>query len=333
MKLKTFIDRPILSAVISIVIVLVGVIGLTSLPIEQYPDIATPTIQVTATYTGANAETVQNSVIVPLEEAINGVEEMLYMTSTASNMGTATIQVYFKQGTDPDMATVNVQNRVSKATGQLPSEVTQIGVSVSKRQSSMIQIFTMYSSDDAHDDIFISNYLKINVIPQILRISGVGEASFLGPDYSIRVWMKPDIMAQHGLVPADITKVVAEQNLESPTGYLGENSENTFLYTMKYSGRLETPEQFEEIIVRSSADGEVLKLGEVADIELGADSYEKIGESNGHPGVNCIVFQTAGSNANEINEQLDQLHGDPEQDLPPGVKISKIKSNKDFLDA
>ena len=332
MKLKTFIDRPILSAVISIVIVLVGVIGLTSLPIEQYPDIATPTIQVSATYTGANAETVQNSVIVPLEEAINGVEDMLYMTSTASNMGTATISVYFKQGTDPDMATVNVQNRVSKATGQLPSEVTQIGVSVSKRQSSMIQIFTMYSSDDAYDDIFISNYLKINVIPQILRISGIGEASCLGPDYSIRIWMKPDVMAQYGLVPSDIAKVLSEQNLESPTGYLGENSKNTFLYTMKYRGRLEKPEEFESIVVRSLPDGEVLLLKDVADIELGADSYEKIGEANGHPGVNCIVFQTAGSNANEINIQLDQLLEEIEPDLPPGMKVAKILSTKDFLD-
>ncbi len=330
---KTFIDRPILSAVISIVIVLAGVIGLVTLPIEQYPDIATPTIQVTATYTGANAETVQNSVIVPLEEAINGVEDMIYMTSTASNMGSASITVYFKQGTDPDMATVNVQNRVSKATGQLPSDVTQVGVSVSKRQSSMIQIFTMYSSDDAYDDIFISNYLKINVIPQILRISGVGEASSLGADYSIRIWMNPEVMAQYNLVPSDISNALAEQNIESPTGYMGENSDNTFLYTMKYRGRLEKTEEFEEIVIRSLADGEVLRLKDVAVIELGADSYEKIGEANGHPGVSCIVFQTAGSNANEINTELDKLLKEIEPDLPPGLKISKILSTKDFLDA
>ena len=330
---KTFIDRPILSAVVSILIVLVGVIGLVSLPIEQYPDIATPTIEVTATYTGANSETVQNSVIAPLEEAINGVEDMIYMTSTASNMGSATITVYFKQGTDPDMATVNVQNRVSKATGQLPSEVTQVGVSVSKRQSSMIQIFTLYSSDDVYDDIFITNYLNINVIPQILRISGVGEASSLGPDYSIRIWMKPEVMAQYNLVPSDISNALAEQNIESPTGYMGENSDNTFLYTMKYRGRLEKPEEFEEIVIRSLSDGEVLRLKDVATIELGADSYEKIGKANGHPGVSCIVFQTAGSNANEINIELEKLLKEIEPDLPPGLKLSKILSTKDFLDA
>jgi HAE1 family hydrophobic/amphiphilic exporter-1 len=248
MTLKTFIDRPILSAVISIVIVFAGIIGLSSLPVERYPDIATPTITVEATYTGANAETVQKSVIAPLEEAINGVENMLYMTSEANNMGGATIKVYFKQGTDPDMATVNVQNRVSKTTGQLPADVTKGGVSVSKQQSSTVVILSLYSSDDKFDDLFLSNYAKINIVPQILRVSGMGGVNTLGSEYSIRIWLKPDIMAQYGLIPSDITAALGEQNIESPTGNLGENSDNTFQYTMKYRGRYEKPEEFGNIV-------------------------------------------------------------------------------------
>ena len=248
--LKIFIDRPILSAVISILIIFLGFIGLNTLPIERYPNIATPTVTISATYTGANAETVQKSVLAPLEEAINGVENMLYMTSEATNNGAATIRVYFKQGTDPDMATVNVQNRVSKVTAQLPSDVTRSGVSVSKQQASIVAVFALYSSDNKFDQDFVSNYTRINLLPQILRINGVGGVSVLGSEYAIRIWLKPDVMAQYNLIPSDITTVISNQSFESPTGNLGDNSSNTFQYTMKYRGRFETPEEYENIIIR-----------------------------------------------------------------------------------
>lgn len=273
MNLRTFIERPVLSAVLSITIVILGIIGLFTLPVEQYPDIAPPTVMVSTTYYGANAETLQKSVIAPLEEAINGVEDMTYMTSTATNNGSVTITIYFKQGVDPDMAAVNVQNRVSKATGQLPSEVTQVGVTTLKRQTSMLQIFSLSSPDDSYDESFLSNYISINLKPEILRIQGVGELVILGGDYSMRIWMKPDVMAQYKLVPSDVTAVLAEQNIEAATGSIGENSKETYQYTMKYTGRLLTPEEFGEIVIRSTADGEVLKLKDVADIELGRDSY------------------------------------------------------------
>ena len=244
MNLRTFIERPVLSAVISITIVVVGIIGLFSLPVEQYPDIAPPTIMVSTTYYGASAETLQKSVIAPLEEAINGVEDMTYMTSSATNSGSVSITVYFKQGTDPDMAAVNVQNRVSRATGQLPAEVPQVGVTTSKRQTSILQMFSLYSPDDSYDENFLSNYISINLKPQILRISGVGDLMIMGGEYSMRVWMKPDVMAQYKLIPSDITGVLAEQNIESATGSFGENSDETYQYTMKYTGRLITPEEF-----------------------------------------------------------------------------------------
>ena len=232
MNLRTFIERPVLSAVLSITIVILGIIGLFTLPVEQYPDIAPPTVMVSTTYYGANAETLQKSVIAPLEEAINGVEDMTYMTSTATNNGSVTITIYFKQGVDPDMAAVNVQNRVSKATGQLPSEVTQVGVTTLKRQTSMLQIFSLSSSDDSYDESFLSNYISINLKPEILRIQGVGELVILGGDYSMRIWMKPDVMAQYKLVPSDVTAVLAEQNIEAATGSIGENSKETYQYTM-----------------------------------------------------------------------------------------------------
>lgn len=234
MNVQKFIDRPILSVVISVTILFVGIIGLLTLPVEQYPDIAPPTVMVRASYTGANAETIQKSVIVPLEESINGVENMTYMTSEATNTGSATINVFFKQGTDPDMAAVNVQNRVAKANGLLPSEVTQIGVTTIKRQNSMLKIFSLYSEDEAYDENFLTNYLKINIQPAILRIQGVGEIVTMGSDYSMRIWLQPEKMAQYNLVPDDIATVLGEQNLESPTGSLGENSGSTFKYTMKY---------------------------------------------------------------------------------------------------
>ncbi|MGM9738990.1 MAG: efflux RND transporter permease subunit [Candidatus Cryptobacteroides sp.] len=333
MTIKTFIDRPIFSAVISIVIVLLGIIGLSSLPVEQYPDISTPTVMVEASYTGADAQTIQKSVIIPLEEKINGVENMIYMTSDADNNGNATIKVYFKQGTDADMATVNVQNRVSEASGQLPAEVTKSGVKVSKQQSSQVMIFNLYSSDDRFDDLFLSNYLNINVVPRILRISGVGGVDVIGSDYAIRIWLCPERMAQYGLTPADISDAIAKQNLESPTGNFGENSGNTFQYAMKYRGRYETPEEFGDIVIRALPDGEVLWMKDVAEIELGAADYSMNGEADGHPGTTCMITQIAGSNASEIATEVEALFDELEGSLPPGVKISITQNVKDFLDA
>ncbi len=331
MNLRTFIERPVLSAVISITIVVVGIIGLFSLPVEQYPDIAPPTIMVSTTYYGASAETLQKSVIAPLEEAINGVEDMTYMTSSATNSGSVSITVYFKQGTDPDMAAVNVQNRVSRATGQLPAEVTQVGVTTSKRQTSILQMFSLYSPDDSYDENFLSNYISINLKPQILRISGVGDLMIMGGEYSMRIWMKPDVMAQYRLIPADITGVLAEQNIESATGSFGENSNETYQYTMKYKGRLITPEEFGDIVIRSTDNGEVLKLKDIADIQLGEESYAYHGGMDGHPGISCMVFQTAGSNATEVNQNIDKLLEEARKDLPKGVELTQMMSSNDFL--
>lgn len=331
MKLRTFIERPILSAVISITIVVAGLIGLFTLPVEQYPDIAPPTIQVSTTYFGASAETLQKSVIAPLEEAINGVENMTYMTSTATNAGTVDITVYFKQGTDPDMAAVNVQNRVSKATGQLPAEVTQVGVTTSKRQTSILQMFSLHSPNNTYDDNFLANYININLKPAILRISGVGDMMVMGGSYSMRIWMKPDIMAQYKLIPSDVTSALAEQNIEAATGSFGENSDETYQYTMKYTGRLMTPEEFGEIVIRSTEDGEVLKLKEIADIELGKDSYAYKGGMDGHNSISCMIFQTAGSNATEVNQNIDNLLEEAKKELPKDVEIDQMMSSNDFL--
>ena len=330
MTLKHFIERPVLASVISIVIVIAGLIGLASLPIEQYPDIAPPTVMVHASYPGASAETIQNSVVVPLEEAINGVEDMTYITSSAA-AGSASISIYFRQGTNPDMAAVNVQNKVSTATGQLPSEVTQIGVTTMKRQTSMVKIFSLYSPDDSYDETFLANYSKINIEPRILRIQGVGEAFTLGADYSMRVWLKPDVMAQYKLIPSDVTAALAEQNIESATGSLGENSENTFQYTMKYRGRIQTPEEFGQVVIRSDADGNVLRLKDIADIELGSESYAYKGYTNGHPGVSSMIFQTAGSNATQVVNDINALLDEIEQELPKGVAIAHLQSVNDFL--
>lgn len=330
MTLKSFIERPVLASVISIVIVIAGIIGLASLPVEQYPDIAPPTVMVHASYPGASAETIQKSVIVPLEEAINGVEDMTYITSAAA-AGSASISIYFKQGTDPDMAAVNVQNKVSTATGQLPSEVTQIGVTTMKRQTSMVKIFSLYSPDDSYDEGFLANYSKINIEPRIVRIQGVGEAFTLGADYSMRIWLKPDVMAQYKLMPSDITAVLAEQNIEASTGSLGENSKNAFQYTMKYSGRLTLPEEFENIVILAQDDGTILRLKDVADIELGRESYSYVGKTNGHPGVSTMVFQTAGSNATEVVNQINELLDEVEADLPKGIAIAHLHSVNDFL--
>lgn len=333
MKVRTFIDRPILAGVISVVILLAGAIGLRSLPVEQYPNIAPPTIRVSASYTGANAETVLKSVIAPLEEAINGVENMTYMTSTSTNTGEASITVYFKQGTDPDMATVNVQNKVARAQGLLPAEVTKVGVTTSKRQNSTLKVFALYSPDDSHDKTFISNYLKINIQPQLQRITGVGDVMVLGGDYSMRIWLKPDVMAQYKLIPSDITTVLGEQNIEAPTGTLGDNSDNTFQYTLKYRGRYEKPEEFEQMVIRALPNGEVLRLRDVATVELGALTYNVESELNGHQAASCIVSQTAGSNANEIIIEIDKLIEEIRPTLPKGLDIADVMSTKDFLDA
>lgn len=333
MKLKTFIDRPILAGVISALILMVGIIGLVGLPIEQFPDIAPPTINVNAVYTGANAETVQKSVISPLEESINGVENMIYMTSTATNTGVGTITVYFKQGTDADMAQVNVQNRVAATQGLLPSEVTKVGITTAKRQTGTLKVISLYSKDGVYDDNFLNNYLKINIIPLLSRISGVGDIFVMGSEYSMRIWLKPGVMAQYGLVPSDISGVLAEQNIEAATGTLGEESDNTFQYTLKYRGRYESAEEFENLVVRSLSDGQVLRLKDVADVELGALSYGYRGEVDGYPGATCIISQTAGSNASEIINEIDRTLEEISTQLPKGVKVSDLVSVKNFLDA
>ena len=331
MKGNIFIKRPVMALSISILILIVGFISLGTLPVEQYPDIAPPTVRVEATYTGANAEAVMNSVIMPLEESINGVENMIYITSTATNSGSAEILVYFKQGTDPDMAAVNVQNRVSKAQGLLPSEVTKIGVSTTKRQNSFLQIDGLISPDKRYDETFLANYLDINVIPAIKRIQGVGDAQLLGDTYSMRIWMKPELMAQYGLVPSDVTAVLGEQNIEAPTGSLGENSDHVFQYTMKYKGRLKSTEEFENIVIRSQADGSVLRLKDIAEVELGRLSYGFHGEVDGVPGVIFMVYQVAGANATAVNQEISELLDDMSKELPTGTKFVQMMSVNDFL--
>ena len=331
MKLDRFINRPVLSTVISILIVILGILGLISLPISQYPDIAPPTVRVSTTYQGANAQTVLNSVIAPLEEQINGVENMMYMTSTATNTGDASIEVYFKQGTDPDMAAVNVQNRVAKAQGFLPAEVTKVGVITSKRQTSMLLVFSLYSSDDKYDNEFLENYAKINVIPEVQRVPGVGDAMVMGSDYSMRIWLKPEIMAQYHLMPTDISTALAEQNIEAAPGSLGERGNQTFQYTLKYKVRLQSQEEFENIVIRATADGEVLRLKDVANVELGRLTYGFANKTNGHPSVTAIIFQTAGSNATQIIKDCETLLKNAEKTMPPGVKVSISQNANDFL--
>lgn len=333
MKLRTFIDRPILACIISVLILMLGLISLFNLPMEQYPDIAPPTVMVSTSYTGANAETVQKSVIVPLEEAINGVENMTYMTSTATNNGSGSITVYFKQGTDPDMATINTKNRVSEAEGLLPAEVTKIGVTVEKRQNSMLKILALYSPDDSYDQTFINNYFKINVEPRLSRITGVGNVNVMGGDYAMRIWLNPQIMAQYSLVPDDVISALGDQNVEAATGTLGEDSENTYQYTLKYRGRYETSEEFGNIVIKSLANGEVLRLKDIAKVELGAQSYAYNSEINGHPGATCMISQTAGSNANEIIQEIDKLTEEIAKELPKGLVLTDLMSTKDFLDA
>lgn len=333
MTVKTFIDRPILAGVISVLIVILGILGLLQLPIEQFPNIAPPTVRVSATYTGANAETVLKSVIVPLEESLNGVEDMMYMTSTATNTGTASITIYFRQGADPDMAVVNVQNRVSSAQGLLPAEVTKSGVTVRKRQNSTLKSITLYSPDDSYDAKFLTNYMRINIEPQISRIAGVGEVNIFSAEYAMRIWLDPLKMSQYGLVPSDVDKVLAEQNIESPTGTLGAESATTFQYVLKYRGRYENAEEYENLVVRALPDGNVLRLKDIATVELGAVNYAMLSQTSGHPGANAMIAQTAGSNANEVIVEIDRTLDEIRANLPAGMVLTDISSTKDFLDA
>lgn len=331
MQLDRFINRPVLSTVISVVIVIMGILGLVSLPITQYPDIAPPTIQVSTTYTGANAQTVLNSVIAPLEEQINGVENMDYMSSTATNTGAATISITFKQGTDPDMAAVNVQNRVSKAQGLLPSEVTQVGVITQKRQSSMLIIFSVVDAADKYDRSFIENYAKINIIPQVQRVKGVGDAMVMGADYSMRIWLDPQKMAEYHLMPGDISGVLAEQNIEAAPGSIGERENQTFQYTLRYKGRLSEVPDFENMVIRSNPDGTIVRVKDVAKVEMGRSTYSFAGTVNGHNSVSCLVMQVAGSNATQIVKDIQALLRECEKDLPTGMEILEAQNVNDFL--
>ena len=331
MKLDRFINRPVLSTVISILIVILGLIGLATLPITQYPDIAPPTVSVRATYQGANAQTVLNSVIAPLEDQINGVENMMYMTSSASNNGSAEISIYFKQGTDPDMAAVNVQNRVSMAQGLLPAEVTKVGVTTQKRQTSMLMVFSIYDEKDQYDIEFLENYANINLIPEVKRVNGVGDATVLGQDYSMRIWLKPDVMAQYKLIPNDVAGALAEQNIEAAPGQFGERGNQSFQYTIRYKGRLQQPEEFENIVIKALENGEVLRLKDIADIELGRLSYNFNNTVNGHKAVSYIVYQMAGTNATQTISDLEEVLGKASETLPSGLKINIAQSANDFL--
>ena len=331
MTLDRFINRPVLSTVISIVIVILGCLGLISLPITQYPDIAPPTIQVSTSYTGANAQTVLNSVIAPLEEQINGVENMDYMSSTATNTGSATISITFKQGTDPDMAAVNVQNRVSKATGLLPAEVTQVGVITQKRQSSMLMIFSLSDTTGRYDRSFIENYAKINLIPQVQRVRGVGDAMVMGSDYSMRIWLNPEKMAEYHLIPSDITAVLAEQNIEAAPGSIGERENQTFQYTLNYKGRLKEVSEFENLVIRSNSDGTLLRVKDIARVELDRMTYSFTGRVDGNTSVSCIIMQTAGSNATQIIKDIEVLLEECKTSLPEGLIISVAQNANDFL--
>lgn len=330
--LKTFIERPVLSTVISVIIVVLGIIGLATLPIEQYPDIAPPTVQVQATYPGANADVVLNSVVIPLEEQINGVEGMTYMTSSASN-GTATIKILFKQGVNPDIASVNVQNLAARATPLLPQEVTQLGVIVSKQQNSTLLGLTLSTNNPDYDGQFLQNYANINILPQIKRVYGVGNASVFGArDYSMRVWLKPDVMAAYKISIQEVSAALVDQNIEAAPGELGQNSDQSFQYTMRYTGKLKTEEEFGNIILRSQ-DGQILRLKDIAKVELGSLSYSVVSETDKNQSVFIMINQTAGSNAQEVIKNVKTVLNDAEKTLPSGVKINYIMDSSEFLDA
>ena len=331
MKLDNFINRPVLSTVISILIVILGVIGLATLPVSQFPDIAPPTVSVRANYQGANAATVLNSVVIPLEDQINGVENMNYIQSTASNNGSGSINVYFNQGTDPDMAAVNVQNRVSMALGLLPAEVTRVGVITQKRQNSMLMIFSIYDESDNYNIEFIENYAQINIVPELKRVYGVGDVELMGQDYSMRIWLKPEVMAQYHLIPSDITNALSEQNIEAAPGQFGERGDQTFQYVIRYKGRLQQTEEFEEIVLKALPNGEILRLGDVAELELGRMAYTFNNKVNGHKAVSCIVYQMAGSNATETIQNIESVLEKAKETLPIGMKVDISQNANDFL--
>lgn len=331
---RHFIERPVKSSVIAIIIVILGLIGLHNLPIEQYPDIAPPTVRVSASYTGANAETVLKSVVIPLEEQINGVENMIYMSSSASNSGSASIDVYFKQGSDADMAAVNVQNRVAQATGLLPSEVIKVGVTAVKRQTSMLLIFSVYSENPNFDETFLQNYCKINLIPQIQRVQGVGEAMvWSAKTYSMRVWLKPDVMASYGLMPSDISAALNEQNIEAAPGRFGERNDQSFEYVIKYKGKLTLPTEFENIVIKADDKGNILRLKDVARIEFGAQGYSAEISAMGHPAVSMAVIQTSGSNARQVIIDVKKAIAEAEKTFPSGVKIITLVDNNVYLNS
>jgi len=331
MKNNIFISKYVLACAISIVIVLVGFIALKSLPVEQYPSIAPPMVRVTTTYTGADPNNIMKSVIQPLEENINGVEGMTYMTSTASSTGDVQILVYFEQGTDADMATVNVQNRVTRTTALLPADVTKVGVQVNKMQNNMLQIGALKSTDGKYDADFIANYIDINVRPRLMRITGVGDVNNLGNTYALRIWMKPDVMAQYGLTPNDVFAAISGQSFVSATGSLGEQSENAYQYTMEYKGTLTTVEEFNDIVLKSADAGQILRLGDVADVEIGAVSYTFTSTVDGQPGVMFIINQAPGANATEVNEKISQLYEELKPTLPAGLEFEILQTSNDFL--
>lgn len=332
MTFTNFIKRPVLSTVISIFFVLLGIIGLISLPIEQYPNIAPPTISIQTFYQGADAQTVLNSVITPLEESINGVENMTYMESTATNAGMAMITVYFKQGADPNMAAVNVQNRVSQAQALLPAEVTRAGVTVSKRQSSNVVMYSLTTDDGRYDDEFLTNYNNINIVPMLKRINGVGDVYIPGmKTYSMRIWLYPDKMKQHKLVPSDVSMALAEQNIEAAPGSFGEQSNQKFEYTMRYKGRLKTPEEYGNIIISSNTNGQTVHLRDVAKVELGGLMYSVMMKNNSRPAVIGMVNQVAGSNATQIADDVKTALADAQKQMPPGMKVTIEQDVTEFL--
>jgi len=331
---KKFIERPVLSTVISVIIVILGVLGILTLPVAQYPEIAPPTVSVSANYQGASAEVVMNSVVIPLEEQINGVEDMTYMTSTSSNDGSASINIFFKLGTNPDLAAVNVQNRVSRATSLLPAEVTRAGVTTAKRQSSNVLIFSLYSENPAYDQTFLQNYANINIIPKIKRVTGVGDASVFGQkDYAMRIWLKPDVMASYGLVPSDINAALAEQNIEAAPGQLGERADQSFQYTLKYKGRFQSEAEFGDIVIKALPSGQVLTLSDIANLELGSLSYAGSSTTNGNPSIGVAISQTAGSNAQEVIEGSLKVLEDASAAFPEGVQYTYLSNANDFLQA
>ena len=331
MKGNIFIYRTVMAISIAIVIALVGFISLNTLPVEQYPNIAPPTVDVSTSYSGADANTCMKSVIQPLEEQINGVQDMTYMTATASSTGDVSITVYFKQGTDPDMATVNVQNRVTQAQSLLPSDVLQTGVTVSKRQNSILQIAGLKSTDGKYDADFISNYIDINVKPRLLRITGVGNVSNLGNTYALRVWLRPDQMAQYGLEPSDVSSAIQSQSFVTSTGTLGQQSENAYQYPMEYKGTLKSIEEFENIVLRTQDNGNVLYLKDVATVEIGAKTYTMTSVMDGKPGVFYLINQSPGANATLVNQQIDELYEQLKPSLPAGLEFVTLETSNDFL--